>query len=92
MKRIELRDELTLTRTPELLESLAAQLEAPATLLDLAAVTEIDSSAVSLLLACQRRAQARGIELRCGNLPAGLRSLTQLYSVSSLIPDANGDK
>lgn len=86
MKRIALRDELTQARTPALLETLAQQLEAPATELDLSEVTDIDSSAVSLLLACQRRAQDKGIELHCTNLPAGLRSLMQLYSVAALIP------
>lgn len=87
MKQIQLRDALTKDTTPALLPSLLAQLEAPQTMLDLSAVSAIDSSAVSLLLACQRRAQQRGIELSCSNLPEGLRSLTELYAVGALIPN-----
>lgn len=91
MKHIQLQDALTKDTTPALLPSLLAQLEAPQTKLDLSAVSAIDSSAVSLLLACQRKARQRGIELSCCNLPAGLRSLTELYAVGELIPADAGN-
>lgn len=90
MKRIQIRDALTKDTTPDLLISLVAQFEAPETLLDLAEVSAIDSSAVSLLLACRRRAQQKGVALSCCNLPQGLRSLTHLYAVSELIPAETG--
>lgn len=51
---------------------------------DLAAVTEVDSAAVSLLLEWRR--QAQNTSLRFTNLPTALRSLADLYGVADLIP------
>jgi len=51
---------------------------------DLAAVTEIDSAAVSLLLEWRR--QSKNTTLRFANLPAALKSLAELYGVADLIP------
>jgi phospholipid transport system transporter-binding protein len=52
---------------------------------DLSAVTQVDSSAVALLLAWQREAQSRGARLSLTGLPAGLTSLAVLYGVDDLI-------
>ena len=52
---------------------------------DLAAVTEVDSSAVSLLLEWQRQARAAGRRLEFVHVPANLRSLADLYGVSALL-------
>ena len=51
---------------------------------DLAGVTEADSSAVSLLLEWRRQAQSD--VLRFTNLPPALKSLAELYGVAELIP------
>jgi len=53
---------------------------------DLAAVTEVDSSALSLLFEWQRVAQRRQCKLAFCNLPASLASLADLYGVTELIP------
>jgi phospholipid transport system transporter-binding protein len=53
--------------------------------LDLAAVTEVDSSALSLLLEWRREAARNGRTIRYLNLPANLRSLAELYGVAELI-------
>ncbi len=53
---------------------------------DLSAVRQVDSSAVALLLAWQREAQARGARLALSGLPAALKSLATLYGVDELIP------
>jgi phospholipid transport system transporter-binding protein len=53
---------------------------------DLSAVRQVDSSAVALLLAWQREAQARGARLTLTGLPAALGSLATLYGVDELIP------
>lgn len=53
---------------------------------DLAEITEVDSSAVSMLLEWLRAAHARGFKLRFINLPENLASLVQLYEVADLIP------
>lgn len=66
-----------------LLAQSAGMLEGVA-LVDLAGVTEADSSAVSLLLEWRR--QAKGDALRFANLPPALKSLADLYGVADLIP------
>jgi phospholipid transport system transporter-binding protein len=55
--------------------------------LDLAAVTEVDSSALSLLLEWRREAVRNGRTIRYLNLPANLRSLADLYGVTDLLAD-----
>ena len=54
--------------------------------IDLAAVTEVDSSALSLLFEWQRAAQRRQCKVSFCNLPASLTSLAELYGVADLIP------
>ena len=53
---------------------------------DLAAVTEVDSSALSLLFEWQRVAKRRQCKVSFCNLPASLASLAELYGVTELIP------
>jgi phospholipid transport system transporter-binding protein len=53
---------------------------------DLREVSEVDSSAVSLLLQWVREAGGRGQRLEFRNLPPNLRSLATLYGVTELIP------
>lgn len=52
---------------------------------DLARVTEVDSSALSLLLEWSRRAAREGRRLVFVNLTPNLKSLAALYGVSDLI-------
>lgn len=54
-------------------------------LVDCAAVTETDSSAVALLLVWRRQARQSGHRLHLRNLPASLTSLATLYGVSGLL-------
>jgi phospholipid transport system transporter-binding protein len=58
---------------------------------DLAAVTEVDSSAVALLLAWSREAQAAGATLRLEGLPEDIVSLARLYGVDQLLGLARPD-
>ena len=53
--------------------------------IDFAAVTEVDSSAVALLLEWRREAARLGKGLNFVNLPANLLALADLYGVSGLI-------
>ena len=55
------------------------------TTVDLAAVTEVDSTAVSLLLEWRRAAQREKRTLDYVNYPANLKSLIQLYGVTDLL-------
>ncbi|HEX7909791.1 MAG TPA: STAS domain-containing protein [Paraburkholderia sp.] len=52
---------------------------------DCAALAQFDSSALAVLLAWQRAAQARGATFEIVNLPAGLASLAQAYGVDTLL-------
>ena len=59
----------------------------PQVTVDLAAVTEVDSSALSLLLEWRREAAGSGRAIRYLNLPANLKSLADLYGVTELLGD-----
>ena len=52
---------------------------------DLAGVTEVDSTAVSLLLDWRRAAQREKRAIEYVNYPANLKSLIQLYGVTELL-------
>ena len=54
--------------------------------IDLAQVSEVDSSAISMLLEWQREAGRSKRQLRFANMPENLQSLARLYGVSELIP------
>jgi phospholipid transport system transporter-binding protein len=53
--------------------------------IDFSEITDIDSSAVALLLEWRREARARGKTLEFVNLPPNLLALAQLYGVADLI-------
>ncbi len=52
---------------------------------DFSAVSEVDTSAVALLLAWSRQAQAAGRTLAVEGVPADLVSLARLYGVDELL-------
>lgn len=54
--------------------------------IDLSAVEEADSSALTVLFAWLRSARERGALLRVIHPPAGMLSLAALYGVSDLLP------
>ena len=58
---------------------------APNVTVDLAGVTEVDSTAVSLLLEWRRAAQRDQRAIDYVNYPANLKSLIQLYGVTELL-------
>lgn len=53
--------------------------------LDFSKVTDVDTSAVSLILEFKRRANAEKVELSLVNVPENLTSLMQLYGVNAFI-------
>lgn len=79
-------ESITHENAAELLGAGIAAIRAADTDFDLSAVRQVDSSAVALLLAWQREAQARGTQVTFSGLPAALRSLATLYGVDPLIP------
>ena len=55
---------------------------------DAGSLNRFDSSALAVLLACRRQAQALGRACYVRGLPPRLRQLAGLYGVAELIPDA----
>ena len=55
--------------------------------IDLAAVTEVDSSALSLLFEWRRAAQRNNSKISFRNLPESLKSLAALYGVTDLVAE-----
>ncbi len=53
--------------------------------IDLTRVTEVDSSAVSMLLEWQREARRRNCRLHFANTPQNLKGLAQLYGVFEFV-------
>jgi phospholipid transport system transporter-binding protein len=80
----------TLASVAALLEEGRAQIEAGISTVDLGEVSELDSSALAMLLAWLREARARGRELSFVGLPEGLVAIARLYGVADLLPLARG--
>ena len=57
--------------------------------IDLAAVSDVDSSTISLLFEWLRQAHSRKCKVTYVNLPENLASLATLYGVLELIPQAS---
>lgn len=56
-------------------------------LVDCAQLESVDSSAIALLFAWQRAAQANNCPLRVSGLPSSLLSLASLYGVGEMLPN-----
>ena len=80
-----LESELTLEHAARLLAQGSDEIANGARVVDFAHVGKVDSSALSLMLAWRRRAQAARRSLAFRNVPASLTSLANLYGVSELI-------
>ena len=76
---------LILTTVPGICKEVEKHIQEGATLVDLAEITEVDSSAVALTLEWQRLAARNNITLRLSNLPEAMLNLSKLYGVSELV-------
>jgi phospholipid transport system transporter-binding protein len=76
---------VTLQNINALLAQGRAAFSAPFLSVDLAQVTEVDSTAVSLLLEWRRDAQRQNRVITFVNYPENLQSLMKLYGVSELL-------
>lgn len=70
-------------------QEFAARLVEPKLVVDLAAVNEVDSTAISLLLGWRRQAIAAGRQLEFRRPPPSLLSLAALYGVEELLQFSN---
>jgi len=87
-ERIVLTGPVTLANVAALLEEGRRHLAEGAGTVDLAGVTELDSSALALLLAWLREARAGGRAVAFANLPESLQTIARLYGVQDLLPAA----
>ena len=78
---------LTLETTVPLRDAVEAWLATGEVEVDLAAVTDVDSSALSLLLEWRRLAQKHRAHIHYKNLPPNLTSLAVLYGIEDLITE-----
>ena len=83
--RCTLQGPVTIASVQSLLEEGARSITAAEVTVDLGGVTEVDSTAVSLLLEWRRQAAAASRTVRYVNLPPNLRSLAELYGVTELL-------
>ena len=63
-----------------------AAMQTQSVVVDAAALTQFDSSALAVLLAVRREALSKGKTFAVHGLPARLRQLAGLYGVSELVP------
>lgn len=87
--RIALDGEITIYRAAEIRQTLLAALEDSAQGLDidLAAVTEIDSAGVQLLMAAKRAAQAAGHPLSMSNHSAAVVDVLEVFNLAAFFGD-----
>jgi phospholipid transport system transporter-binding protein len=74
--------DVTLDTVPDLLEKIRPLLREGVDTLDCTGVKSVDSSALGLILACKREAQAQQKSLKLTGLPQSLLSLASLYGVA----------
>jgi phospholipid transport system transporter-binding protein len=76
---------ITNANAGELLAAGAAAIAGGDLAFDLAAVAEVDTAAIALLLEWQRQATARGGTLALSGVPADIANLARLYGVDGLL-------
>jgi phospholipid transport system transporter-binding protein len=84
--RIVISGAVTLANVAALLDEGRKHFAEGARSVDLAEVTELDSSLLALLLAWLREAKAGGKPLTFANLPASAQTIARLYGVHGLLP------
>ena len=85
--RCTVQGPMNLDNVVQLLAEGNGQFTASEVTIDLAAVTEVDSAALSLLLEWRREAGRNGRAIRYLNLPANLKSLAELYGIIELLSE-----
>jgi phospholipid transport system transporter-binding protein len=86
-----LTGKLDMHSSGKLLATLTARVARAPLQLDLSGISEADSSAVALLLACRRAAEQAGQPLLLQNWPARLSELVELYALRALLVGPQGD-
>ena len=84
--RLEVSGGMTLEVASRLLSEGSAAVAAHDTVVDLAAVESVDSSALAVIFGWMRAAKQQGRALTLANPPKQLLSLAELYGVVELLP------
>ena len=84
---LRLSGALTIANAVSLCEEGKLQLDGDM-VIDLAAVTEVDSTALSVLFEWRRAAQLKNLHVSVRNLPDSMKSLAALYGVADLVAPA----
>ena len=84
--RIEVSGAMTLPGASELLTQGCAALATPEAVFDLAAVTDVDSSAIAVIFGWLREAQKQGKTIRIVHPPEDLLNLAAVYDVAGMLP------
>jgi phospholipid transport system transporter-binding protein len=87
-RRILVSGPVTLGNVAAILEEGRRHIEEGVRTVDLAEITEMDSSLLALMLAWMRDAASRSGELAFVNLPESLQTIARLYGVEGLLPVA----
>ena len=87
-ERCRLEGPVTMDNVTAVLAEGTQRFKGARVVVDLKAVTEVDSAAVSLLLEWRRAAAKENRRIEFENVPANLESLAELYGVAHLIGTA----
>src|SRR5690242_10575394 len=85
LNRLEVSGAVTIDNVVTVAERGIVLLDREDLIIDLGQITNVDSSAVSVLLQWEREARRRNRQIRFENVPQKLQSLIRLYGVSELI-------
>lgn len=88
--RVHITGAVTLENVTGVLAEGLAHVRAGASVVDLAEVSELDSSLLAAMLALMREARLANRSLSLANLPKGLQTLAGLYGVEDLLPAGPG--
>ena len=83
--QLSVKGSVTINNVITLVAQGIALLDRDNLVIDLTQVSEVDSSALCMLLEWQREASRRNRRMHFANMPQNLRGLAQLYGVSELI-------
>ena len=87
-ERCTVEGAVTMGNVTAVLAESAALFKGPRVVVDLKALTEVDSAALSLLLEWRRAAKRENRRIEFENVPPNLESLAELYGVAHLIAAA----
>lgn len=87
--RVAVSGAMTFASARVQLETGEAQIEQGGRTFDLAGVSEVDSTGLSVVFGWQRAAARIGTEIRIANPPPSFLTLAALYGVSELLPLAD---